>query len=146
MDQDLAALVFKAATTVVGLLWTDARELAKSGLGDPRRRLRSGHMQAVQADIAKACARLPAACQAGDNHAEQDIVLERSGRPQHTVSSAPQAADALARLTQLDLLPALSGIAQAVGGRLEMRADVSASGVFIRLAAGSASRMGECFG
>jgi hypothetical protein len=25
MDQDLAALVFKAATTVVGLLWTDAR-------------------------------------------------------------------------------------------------------------------------
>ena len=97
MDQDLAALVFKTATTVVGLIWADARELAKSGLRDRWRQSQPDHMRAAEADLAEARAQLPAACGAGDNQVEQNLVPGRPCRSQRPVSPAPQAVAAVTR-------------------------------------------------
>ncbi|MGA5703378.1 hypothetical protein [Peterkaempfera bronchialis] len=98
MDAELMALSSTAATTVVGLLATDAWEQARHAMGSLWRRVHPQRAETVEAELTEARTEVLAARASGDEQAEQALVEEWQSRLRRLLAADPQLADEMRRI------------------------------------------------
>lgn len=108
MDADLSALAATAATTLVGLLTTDAWERVKGGLGALWRRAYPERAKTIEAEITEARGELLAPGAADDEQLIRGLVDEWESRIYRLLISKPDLAEPLHRLLDDELTPALA--------------------------------------
>jgi hypothetical protein len=115
VDSDLTALASSAATTLVGLMVTDAWERFKTAVVSLWQRAHPDRAEAVGDELAAARLEVLAAREAQDEQAELDLVTEWRGRLRRLVAGDPQLAEELRRLVaEFSPDPAQPGITQSV--------------------------------
>ncbi|WP_411104074.1 hypothetical protein [Streptomyces sp. cmx-4-9] len=122
MDAALVALASSAATTVVGLLATDAWEQAKSAVTAFWQRSRPGQAETVGAELVAVRTELLAARRAGDETTQAGLTAEWRNRLQRLLAADPALADDLREL--LAELPPLAP-EPVRGNRVEMHGTAS---------------------
>lgn len=98
MDPQLEALALAAATTVVGLLTTDAWEQTKTALAAMWQRAHPEPSRSMDAELGEARERLLTALRAGDTQTERHITNELVDRLRHLLATHPELAVELAQL------------------------------------------------
>src|SRR5688572_21752171 len=105
---DPIGLATAAATSIVGLLATDAWEKAKDVIGALWRRVHPDRAETVLAELAETRAEVVAARTSGDEQAERELTGEWQGRLRRLLAADPDVAAELTRLLDEVLRPALA--------------------------------------
>ncbi|MEU6315651.1 hypothetical protein [Streptomyces sp. NPDC047014] len=113
MEAELVALTSTAATTVVGLLATDAWEQAKLAVARLWVRGRPEQAGTIEAELVEARAEVLAFRRAGDDGAEEDLTAEWRARLRRLLAADPalerDLRELLAELAPLESAPARPG-------------------------------------
>ncbi|GLX03458.1 hypothetical protein [Microbispora sp. NBRC 16548] len=101
------ALALAAASALVSVLATEGWQDGRRAVVALWRRARPEQAPAVEADLAEARTELLAAREAGDEQAEQDLVVEWRQRLRRLAAADPEAARELRRIVDEELTPLL---------------------------------------
>lgn len=101
------ALALAAATALVSVLATEGWQDGRRAVVALWRRARPEQAPAVEADLAEARTELLAAREAGDEQAEQALVVEWRQRLRRLAAADPEAARELRRIVDEELTPLL---------------------------------------
>ncbi|WP_182901430.1 hypothetical protein [Microbispora sp. H10830] len=101
------ALALAAASALVGVLATEGWQDGRRAVVALWRRARPEQAPAVEADLAEARTELLAAREAGDEQAEQALVVEWRQRLRRLAAADPEAARELRRIVDEELTPLL---------------------------------------
>ncbi|MEU1847132.1 hypothetical protein [Micromonospora sediminicola] len=125
MDPQMWALANTAGTTVVALLATDAWSTAKSAVDTVWRRFHPERAEVVEVELVDTRADLVAASEEDRSALEAELAQQWQHRLRRLLARDPEAAVALRRLLDDDLVPALRATGRTWRGDVTQRATAS---------------------